>query len=90
MKRIALIALAALSLGACARESGWNPPPGGTRQAFEGDAYKCRRDALAGGDMVGVSGVYTRTEDWNLYRICMRSKGYTVDGRPGVGWFPSW
>jgi len=89
MKRIALTIAAAISLAACGQPAGWTPPPGATRQSFERDAYECRRDALAGGDTIRSGSIYVKSEDWSLYRDCMRAHGYG-NAAPGQGWFPSW
>lgn len=91
MKRLALVIAAALSLAACGgKPAGWLPPDGVTRQAFERDAYECRRDALMGGDTIRATrDIAVKSEDWTLYRDCMRAHGYQ-GAAPGEGWFPAW
>lgn len=87
MKKIITLA-AMLAVAACGQAAGWNPPQGGTRASFERDAYDCRRDATLAGGSVRSGSITIPMEDWSVYRMCMRSRGYT-GAAPGQGWFPS-
>jgi hypothetical protein len=79
--RNALLILA-LALGGCAVV--WDKP-GGTESEFHRDEYECQLVATGMGGISGgggsagpmIYGAIQRTPNRNIYKSCMRSRGWT-------------
>jgi hypothetical protein len=73
-----LVGIALVMLGACASKLGWTKA-GAVETDFNRDSYECAREATytrvrAGGGFLGEE----RTVGKDLYRACMRARGYEL------------
>lgn len=73
------IIFAALVLGGCAGNYPVYYKDGVMLKDGNEDAYACLRDAKAVGGAAYVGfGITERTVDWNMYHMCMRTRGWTL------------
>jgi len=78
VRAVAILA-AAVTLAACAGPSAVYYRDGVRIDPSEPDAYECLRDATALGGSVYIGFGFTqRTVDWNIYHMCMRSRGWRL------------
>jgi hypothetical protein len=76
--KLAIIALAAISLGACATPPTWTKA-GGTADAFEADKFQCEATMRQSYPFAGVSLSYTLVNAADMIdfgKRCLRSKGW--------------